>query len=89
MNEWIARTKYIVFAIFLVGSLAAAIYQWWFIWPAQKCDRERNWWDARDHECLTPMPIWRVTGRLPRPAPNPGIPTADQDVSGASDLRSP
>ncbi len=67
MNAWITNTKYIIVGLFLVSSLAATAYQWWYVWPVQKCDRAGAWWDAADHQCLTPMPIWRITGRMPTP----------------------
>ena len=76
MNDWIARTKYIVFGLFLAASGTATAYQWWYVWPVQKCDQAGAWWDARDHQCLDPMPIWRITGRLPRPASAAAAPKA-------------
>jgi hypothetical protein len=75
MNRWIANTKYVLLGLFLIASLGAAAYQWWVIWPARKCDETAAWWDARDHQCLVPMPIWRITGRLPS-APSPATPPA-------------
>jgi hypothetical protein len=33
------------------------------VWPAQRCDREGLWWDQRDRQCLSPIPIERFTGR--------------------------
>jgi len=69
MNRWIANTKYVVFAFFLIASLSATAYQWWYVWPAEKCDQAGSWWDAQDHQCLVPMLIWRITGRLPTPHP--------------------
>jgi hypothetical protein len=71
MNRWIVATRYVVLGLFLVTSAGIAAYDWWFVWPAQKCDRAGAWWDPRDHQCLDPVPIWRMTGREPatlRPA---------------------
>ena len=65
MNQWIASTKYIIFTLFLVASAAATAYEWWYVWPVRKCDEAGAWWDPRDRQCLAPIPIWRVTGRLP------------------------
>ncbi len=65
MHRLIANITYIVLGLFLVSSLTAAAYQWWFVWPVDKCDRAGAWWDVRDHQCLTPLPVWRITGRLP------------------------
>jgi len=65
MNQWIANLKYVIFGLFLVASSAATAYEWWYVWPVQKCDRAGAWWDPQDRQCLMPVPIWRVTGRLP------------------------
>ena len=65
MPSALKNLRYILLALFAASSLAAFGYEWWFVWPAQKCEARQNWWDPRDHECLTPMPIWRITGRLP------------------------
>jgi hypothetical protein len=62
MQRWISNTKYVLMGLFVVASLGATAYQWWFIWPVRKCDQAGAWWDPRDHQCLTPMPIWRITG---------------------------
>ncbi len=71
MTRWLGSLRYILFGLFFAGSLAAIAYQWWFVWPAQKCDQAGAWWDPRDHQCLTPMPIWRITGHLPEPPAAP------------------
>lgn len=63
MNRWISNTKYIIFGLFFVASATATAYEWWFVWPAQKCDKAAAWWDPEDHQCLSPMPIRRITGR--------------------------
>ncbi len=65
MNRWITTTKLVLVGLFVVATLSAAAYDWWFVWPAQKCDQAGAWWDPKDHQCLTPMPIWRITGHLP------------------------
>jgi hypothetical protein len=69
MQRWIANTKYVLMGFFLVASLCATAYQWWYIWPVRKCDQAGAWWDPRDHQCLTPMPIWRITGHMPNTTP--------------------
>jgi hypothetical protein len=68
MNRWIVSTRYIVLGMFLASCLGVTAYEWWFVWPAQKCDKAGAWWDPADHQCLTPMPIWRMTGRPPADA---------------------
>ncbi len=73
MNRWIVSTRYIVLGMFIAACLGVTAYEWWFVWPVQKCDKAGAWWDPADHQCLTPMPIWRFTGREPGdgPAPQP------------------
>ena len=63
MNAWISNTKYVVLGVFLLGSLSVAGYEWWYVWPANRCEKAGAWWDPKDRQCLTPMPIWRITGR--------------------------
>lgn len=69
MDSWIANLKYIILGLFLAASLAATGYEWWYVWPVKRCDNAGAWWDPQDRECLTPIPIWRVTGRLPGEGP--------------------
>ena len=65
MNPF-TRTKWVAIGAFIVASLGAFGYQAYYIWPAQKCEKGGDWWDPKDHQCLTPIPVWRFTGRLPR-----------------------
>ncbi len=63
MNQWITSAKLIVLAGFLAASVGTAWYEWAYVWPVKRCDARGAWWDVRDRQCLTPMPIWRITGR--------------------------
>jgi len=77
MTTPISNLRTILLTLFAVTSVSMIAYEWWFIWPAKKCDEQRLWWDARDHQCLTPMPIWKITGHLPtalKPVPAPAKP---------------
>ena len=65
MNRFISRTTMLMFGVFLVSCLGALAYHAYFVWPLQKCEQAGAWWDARDRQCLTPLPIWRITGRVP------------------------
>ena len=74
MTTPISNLRTILLTLFAVTSVGMIAYEWWFVWPAKKCDEKQLWWDARDHQCLTPMPIWKITGHLPaavKPAPTP------------------
>ena len=65
MNRTIDRVKVLFLGLFLIGSLGMFGYQFYVVWPAQNCEADGGWWDSRDHLCASPMPIWRITGRLP------------------------
>ena len=55
--------RLIVFALFLGVTVCVVGYQMLYVWPQQKCDREGLWWDPKDRQCLTPIPVERFTGR--------------------------
>ncbi len=65
MNRTIDRVKVLFLGLFLIGSLGMFGYQFYVVWPAQNCEADGGWWDSRDHLCASPMPIWRITGRMP------------------------
>lgn len=71
MNSAINTVKLVLVGMFILASGASIAYQAYFIWPMQKCERGGDWWDSRDRQCLSPIPVWRITGRLP---PIPGSP---------------
>lgn len=62
MTRWFTSAKLFVLGAFLLASLATIAYQVYYIWPEKRCDERGAWWDDLDRQCLTPMPIWRITG---------------------------
>jgi hypothetical protein len=70
MNRTMDNARLALFALFLVATAGTIAYQAWYIWPMQKCERAGDWWSPKDRQCATPIPIWRITGRLP-PTPEP------------------
>lgn len=81
MKRWFTTAHLSVFTLFLLVSAAMVGYQILYVWPAKQCDREGLWWDQRDRQCLTPIPIARFTGRdfaayrvIPAPPPAPTAP---------------
>ena len=79
MNAWIKNVYRLVLGLFVVAAFGAFFYEYRYVWPVERCERRAAWWDARDRQCLTPMPIWRITGRLPTPSragPAPAAPRA-------------
>jgi hypothetical protein len=79
MNRAINATTLLLFGLFILASAATSLYQVYYVWPMQKCERAGAWWDPRDRQCLTPIPIWRLTGRLP-PIPDGAGPSRTQGV---------
>jgi hypothetical protein len=72
----LTRTALFIFLLISAGMIA---YEFLYVIPARKCEAASLWWDPRDRECLTPIPIWRITGRLPDhvvPAPPVSTPPA-------------
>ena len=63
MKRWFTIAKVSVLFLFLAMSGAVLAYQMMVVWPPQKCERGGAWWDAKDHQCLTPIPIERFTQR--------------------------
>ena len=63
MTRWMTSAKLFVLGAFLLASLAATAYEVFYVWPEHKCDAQGLWWDPKDRQCLSPMPIWRLTGR--------------------------
>ena len=65
MNRWITSSLRAGLLLFLIAGGLAAAYEWVYVMPAKKCESGGDWWDNRDRQCLTPIPIWRITGHLP------------------------
>ncbi len=63
MTRWMNTAKLFVLGGFLVVAGITTGYEILYVWPVKKCDERGAWWDARDRECLDPIPIWRMTGR--------------------------
>lgn len=75
MKRWFTTAQVTVFALFLAVSAGLVGYQILYAWPAQKCEESGAWWDGRDRQCLTPIPIKRFTGRdLSAYKPAPALP---------------
>jgi hypothetical protein len=68
MFRMINRTTMAFMGVFLIACLVALVYHLFFVWPEQDCAQRGAWWDGKDRQCLTPLPIWRLTGRTPVPA---------------------
>ncbi len=92
MNRWMTQAKILVLSLFIVASAGAAYYDWAYIWPVKRCDERGAWWDGQDRQCLTPIPIWRITGRgLTPPPTSPSVapPAPVQRVAAGTQSTSP
>jgi hypothetical protein len=70
MMRLLTRVQLAYLGLFLAACIAVYGYQIYYVWPVQKCDQRGGWWSAKYHMCATPMPIWRITGRMPKNLPN-------------------
>lgn len=86
MQRWFATSTRVVLGLFAIGILGAIAYQWYYVWPVERCDRRGDWWDARDRQCLAPIPVWRITGHVQTP---PSGPSPDQRVAPGVHSTSP
>ena len=79
MTRWITSAKLFAFGAFLFASLVTVAYEMYYVWPEKRCDEQGAWWYPQDRQCLTPMPIWRITGRglANGPAANAAAPPAN------------
>ncbi|HWF00884.1 MAG TPA: hypothetical protein VG248_13885 [Caulobacteraceae bacterium] len=82
MNGAINNVKLLLVGMFFLASAVTIGYQAWYIWPMQKCERGGDWWDGKDHQCLAPIPVWRITGRLPPIPASPGKAAAKAPANG-------
>jgi hypothetical protein len=79
MFRIISRIQMVYVGIAAVACAGLFYYQANYVWPAQNCESSGRWWSDKDHECATPMPVWRFTGRMPgqpRAAAGAPAPTA-------------
>jgi hypothetical protein len=63
MFRLITRVQIAYFGLFVVACAGVFAYQALYVWPVQRCLADGGLWSAKYHECATPMPIWRITGR--------------------------
>lgn len=89
MNPNIERLKLIFIGLFVAAAIGVGVWQFWWVMPAQKCEKEqRKWWDSAERVCATPVLVSDITGRvitdekalaeakkaIGRPAPKPAAP---------------
>jgi hypothetical protein len=68
MTRAIGNLRLILVGMFILATAASSLYQYYYLWPMQKCERAGAWWSGKYRECVVPIPISRLTGRdLPTP----------------------
>ncbi|MGH6955754.1 MAG: hypothetical protein ACREEW_03710 [Caulobacteraceae bacterium] len=88
MNRLLTRVQLAYLGVFVVICIGMFAYQAVYVWPVRRCEAHGGWWSPKYHQCATPIPISRFTGRLPR-GPSPPGDTAAQRVAPGAQSTSP
>ncbi len=65
MLRLLTRVQFAYIGLFFAACAWVFVYEATYVWPVQKCEAHGGWWSDRYHMCGQPVPIWRITGRLP------------------------
>lgn len=65
MFRLFTRVQFAYVGLFFAACAWVFIYEANYVWPVQKCEAHGGWWSDKYHMCGQPIPIWRITGRLP------------------------
>lgn len=63
MNKIFDRTKLVFLGIFAVAVVAIWGYQYFYVWPGQRCEAMGRWWAQSERACGVPVRISTLTGR--------------------------
>ncbi len=63
MRLTIDRMKWIFLGLFAVGCVAVWLYHLLWVWPEDRCEAARRWWDPETRICAQPIYIPNITGR--------------------------
>ena len=66
MLRLLSRVQLAYVGVFFACCVGVFVYEARYVWPVQACERHGGWWSARYHQCATPIPLWRITGRIPQ-----------------------
>jgi hypothetical protein len=66
MLRLLSRVQLAYVGAFFACCIGVFVYEARYVWPVQACERHGGWWSARYHQCATPIPLWRITGRIPQ-----------------------
>ena len=65
MFRLMTRVQVAYIGLFLIVCAGVFAYEALYIWPMQQCEADGGWWSMKYRLCATPIPIWRITGRVP------------------------
>ena len=65
MRLTINRLKFIFLGLFAVACAGIWIYQIFWAWPEERCERNGAWWHGATRTCAQPIYIPDITGRRP------------------------
>ena len=65
MFRLLSRVQLAYVGLFFAACAWVFSYEATNVWPVQKCAAHGGWWSPKYHMCGQPVPIWRITGRLP------------------------
>jgi hypothetical protein len=63
MNKIFTRTKLVFLGLFALAVVAIWGYQYFYVWPGQRCEAMGRWWAPDQHVCGVPVRISTLTGR--------------------------
>ena len=63
MNKIFTRTKLVFLGLFAVAVVAIWGYQYFYVWPGQRCEAMGRWWAQKERICGVPVRISTLTGR--------------------------
>jgi hypothetical protein len=66
MLRLLSRVQIAYVGVFFACCIGVFVYEARYVWPVQHCEEHGGWWSTRYHMCATPIPIWRITGRIPQ-----------------------
>ena len=64
MNPTLERLKLIFLVAFAALTVAVLIWQVFWIWPRENCEKAHKWWDNSQRTCAQPVLISDITGRV-------------------------
>lgn len=64
MNRTINKLKLIFLGVFGFATVGVVAYHLFWVWPGDRCEAARKWWDPQTRTCAQPVLISDITGRI-------------------------